>query len=183
MPLRFTPLAIADVVLVTPQLFRDERGSFAEIFKHSEFEAAGLAVRWKQMNCSISRKNVLRGMHYQLEPNAQGKLVSIMQGRIFDAVIDIRRRSASFGQWASVELDAEKKQMLWVPPGFAHGFCALSDTAEVFYAVTAEYAPESERGIIWNDPAVGIDWPIKEPILSDKDARYPLLREAEITFT
>lgn len=183
MPLRFEPLVIADVVLITPQLFRDERGAFAEVFKHSEFEAAGVSATWRQINYSVSQKNVLRGMHYQLQPHAQGKLVSVAKGRIFDAVIDIRKSSPSFGTWTSVELDAETKQMVWVPPGFAHGFCALADDTEVMYAVTAEYAPASERGIIWNDPAVGIEWPIEKPILSNKDAKYPLLNEAETNFS
>lgn len=182
MPLQFEPLAISDVVLITPQIFRDERGAFAETFKHSEFKAAGIDVTWRQMNYSLSQKNVVRGMHYQLQPNAQGKLVSVLRGRIFDAIIDIRASSPSFGKWAGIELDAEVKQMLWIPPGFAHGFCALTDDTEVMYAVTAEYAPASERGILWNDPAVGIIWPIDNPILSDKDAKYPLLTAAEKNF-
>jgi dTDP-4-dehydrorhamnose 3,5-epimerase len=122
-------------------------------------------------------------MHYQLQPHAQGKLVSVLRGRIFDAVIDIRSNSPIFGKWTSTELGAEDKQMLWIPPGFAHGFCALTDETEVIYAVTAEYAPESERGILWNDPAVGIKWPVQAPILSDKDAKYPNLAQAEINFT
>ena len=182
MPLRFEPLALDGLILITPQLFRDERGAFAETFKVSEFSAAGIEVTWRQMNYSLSQKHVVRGMHYQLQPHAQGKLVSVLHGHIFDVVIDIRKNSPSFGHWTSVELEAEKKQMLWIPPGFAHGFCALTAETEVMYAVTAEYAPASERGILWNDPAVDITWPIDSPILSDKDAKYPLLKDAEINF-
>jgi len=182
MPFEFTPLAIPEVVAITPKVFADERGAFVEIFKATDFAAAGITAQWQQINCSISQKHVLRGMHYQLQPHAQGKLITVLRGKIFDVVIDIRKSSPSFGKWASIELDAKKRQMLWVPVGFAHGFCALSDITEVMYACTSEYAPESERGIMWNDPALGITWPTDKPILSPKDTKYPPLAEADINF-
>jgi dTDP-4-dehydrorhamnose 3,5-epimerase len=183
MPFEFKSLGIQGVILVTPSVFSDERGAFVETFKATDFAAAGIDATWKQLNCSISQKHVLRGMHFQLQPRAQGKLISVVHGHIFDVVIDIRKSSETFGKWTSIELDSESRQMLWVPPGFAHGFCTLSDTVEVMYACTDEYAPESERGILWNDPAIGITWPTDTPILSPKDETYPLLANAEINFT
>lgn len=189
MAFRFEPLAIPDVVVITPQYFTDSRGGFSEVFKQSDFKTAGVdpasggaGAPWQQINWSTSHKNVLRGMHYQIQPHAQGKLVSVIAGTIYDAVIDIRRTSPTFGQWVATTLTAEQRQMMWVPPGFAHGFCVISDMAEVLYNCTTEYSPQSERGIIWNDPAVGITWPTKEPILSEKDTKYPLLKAAETNF-
>lgn len=183
MPFRFEPLAIPEIVAITPQFFPDERGGFSEMYKQSAFAAAGMASAWQQINWSSSVRRVLRGMHYQLEPRAQGKLVSVVVGRIYDAVIDIRRHSPTFGQWVGMTLDAQQRQMIWVPAGFAHGFCVMSDRAEVMYCCTAEYSPESERGIIWNDPRVGITWPTDTPVLSAKDAAYPPLAEAETNFS
>jgi dTDP-4-dehydrorhamnose 3,5-epimerase len=185
----FEPLAIPDVVVITPQFFKDYRGGFSEVFKHSDFKFAGVdpvsggaGAIWRQINWSTSVKNVLRGMHYQLPPHEQGKLVSVIVGTIYDVVIDIRSASPSFGQWVGITLDAQQRQMVWVPPGFAHGFCVMSEVAEVTYNCTIEYSPQSERGIIWSDPAVGITWPTKKPILSDKDAKYPSLASAETNF-
>lgn len=189
MSFRFEPLHIPDIVVVTPKYFRDERGGFSEVFKRSDFTAAGINLAagegseaWQQINWSTSTKHVLRGMHYQLNPHAQGKLVSVITGEIYDAVIDIRRQSPTFGQWAATKLRASERQMLWVPAGFAHGFCVVSDAAEVMYFCTTEYSPENERGIIWNDPAVGIEWPTDQPILSEKDTKYPLFQDAEANF-
>lgn len=182
MPFQFEELSLSGVVLVKPRVLADARGSFSEVFKASEFAAAGLKQVWVQINVSVSQQNVVRGMHYQLNPIAQGKLISVVRGSIFDAVIDIRRASPTFGQWVGAELDDKDRHMLWVPPGFAHGFCATASFAEVVYCCTAEYAPQNERGIIWNDPAVGISWPIAEAILSDKDRNYPPLSAAESNF-
>lgn len=179
MPFRFDSLAIVGAVVITPRFYADNRGGFSEVYKKSEFLAAGIDASWKQINWSSSRKNVLRGMHYQLAPNEQGKLVSVLVGEIFDVVIDIRVGSPTYGKWVSATLHADKRQMIWVPPGFAHGFYVLSEKAEVTYSCTAEYSPESERGIIWNDPEVGISWPVAQPILSAKDELYPTLAEAE----
>lgn len=182
MPFKFEELSLSGVTLVKPTIFPDARGSFSEIFTASQFAAAGPKQVWVQINLSVSRQNVLRGMHYQLNPVAQGKLISVARGSIFDAVIDIRRESPTFSQWAGAALDDKDRHMLWVPPGFAHGFCVTSPIAEVVYCCTAEYDPASERGIIWNDPAVGIAWPTAKAILSDKDRNYPALSAAEINF-
>ncbi len=189
MAFRFEPLALPDVLVITPQYFKDARGGFSEVFKSSDFSAVGIGLvadgtgsTWQQINWSTSGKNVLRGMHYQLQPHGQGKLVSVIAGVIYDAVIDIRRNSPTFGQWVGATLSASERQMIWVPAGFAHGFCVVSDAAEVTYNCTTEYAPESERGIIWNDPAVGITWPTDQPVLSEKDTQYPLLKDAETNF-
>ncbi len=160
-------------MLITPRLFPDERGFFLEFYKKSEFVANGITVDFVQDNHSKSTRGVLRGMHYQLPPFAQGKLVRVLQGSIYDVVIDIRAESPAFGKWEGHYLDDQNRNMLYVPGGFAHGFLVMSETAEVEYKVTAEYSKEHERGIIWNDPQVGIDWPITNPILSDKDIKLP----------
>lgn len=178
MPFTFKRLEIPEVILIEPRVFRDERGFFMEVYKHSEFAAFGIAERFVQDNHSRSVKGVLRGLHYQNPPKAQGKLVRVVVGEIFDVVVDIRKGSPTYGKWVGVKLSAENKRMLYIPPGFAHGFCVISDVAEVVYKVTAEYAPECEGGIIWNDPEVGIDWPIENPMLSPKDANWPMLRDA-----
>ena len=161
---------ISDVFCINPQLFGDERGYFFEGFNKKRFaELTQLDVEFVQDNQSSSMKNTLRGLHYQIE-TAQDKLVRVLSGEIFDVAVDLRKDSASFGQWVGVILSAENKRQIWVPKGFAHGFCVLSDTAEVFYKTTNYYAPEHERCLKWDDPELAIDWPIDgEPILSDKD--------------
>lgn len=182
MPFTFEPLVIPDVVHVTPKTFADDRGVFVELFKASEFAAYGLHDLFVQVNHSASKKNVLRGLHYQKNPKAQGKLVSVTRGEIFDVAVDIRRGSPTFGTWVSATLSAEKKNMLLIPTGFAHGFCVTSEEAEVIYYCTSEYAPDHEAGIIWNDPTINISWPVAQPLLSKKDAAFPLLTGADNNF-
>lgn len=162
---------IPSVVLLEPKVFCDGRGYFFESFNQKTFEEAiGLSPRFVQENHSKSIKGVLRGLHYQLPPKAQGKLVRVIHGEIFDAVVDIRKDSPTFGQWLGEVLSADNKKQLWIPPGFAHGFLTLSEIAEVLYKATDFYAPENERCIAWNDPEIGIAWPLQsDPILSGKD--------------
>lgn len=172
--------AIADVLILEPKVFGDERGFFFESFNQRRFnELTGTDLQFVQDNHSRSAKNVLRGLHYQIQ-QPQGKLVRVVQGAVYDVAVDIRRSSATFGQHVGVELSAENKRMLWIPPGFAHGFLVLSDTAEFLYKTTDYWAPEFERSIAWNDPAINIAWPIQgEPALSAKDSDGRLLAEAE----
>lgn len=182
MPFRFEPQAIPEVILIEAKAFPDERGFFMETYKESEFRSGGIPQSFVQDNFSSSRRGVLRGLHYQMNPAAQGKLVCCLQGEIFDVAVDIRKGSPSYGRWVSAILSAENRRMLWVPEGFAHGFQALSDQVMVLYKVTAEYNPATDRGIRWDDAAIGIDWPIKNPLLSPKDALMPSLAEAENNF-
>lgn len=179
--MKATPLAISDVVLFEPRVFGDERGFFFESFNQCIFEeAVGRPVQFVQDNHSRSSKGVLRGLHYQIK-QPQGKLVRVVQGEVFDVAVDIRRSSATFGQWVGAYLSAENKHQLWVPEGFAHSFVVLSDTAEFLYKTTDYYAPAHERCIRWDDPALGIDWPMSEhPVLSAKDAQGALLAQAEV---
>jgi len=179
-PFTFEPMEIPDVVLVRPRVFEDERGFFLESYKRSDFVAAGINEEFVQSNHSFSAKGVIRGLHYQKNPAAQSKLVRAIAGVIFDVAVDIRKGSPTFGKWVGVELSAENKKMLYIPVGFAHGFAVLSDTAEVMYKTTNEYCPEADAGIAWDDPAIGIDWCLAEPVLSGKDMANPLLEEAEI---
>lgn len=175
-------LAIPDVILIEPRVFGDDRGFFFESYNARAFEqATGLAVDFVQDNHSRSQRGVLRGLHYQLPPHAQGKLVRVVQGEVFDVAVDIRRNSPTFGQWVGATLSADNKRQMWIPPGFAHGFLTVSDSAEFLYKTTDYYAPESERCIAWNDPDIGILWPIDTaPLLSAKDAEGPSLRNAEL---
>lgn len=181
MPFKFKKLEIPDVILIEPIVFADERGFFIETFKASDFKANNISYEFVQDNHSKSRKGVLRGLHYQLKPMEQGKLVRCIKGKIWDVAVDIRKGSPWYRKWVGVELSEENKLMLWIPPGFAHGFVALED-AEVIYKCTKEYAPQYDRGIIWNDPELAIHWPIKNPILSLKDANLPNLKNAENNF-
>lgn len=182
MPFEFTPLTLPEVVLVRPKIFSDDRGFFVELYKHSEFVRAGIAEHFVQDNYSQSRSGVLRGLHYQKNPKAQGKLVRCVKGNIFDVAVDLRKKSPTYGKWVGVELSEENNRMLYVPPAFAHGFVVLSDGAEVLYKCTEEYSPADDRGIIWNDPELSIAWPVKEPLLSGKDKTHPLLRDADNNF-
>jgi dTDP-4-dehydrorhamnose 3,5-epimerase len=182
MPFIFQRTELPDVILIIPKVFEDERGFFIETFKKSDFEMNGIKFDFLQDNHSKSKKNVLRGLHYQLNPKPQGKLVRCIKGRIWDVCVDIRKGSPFFGKWFGCELSEENKHILWIPPSFAHGFVVLSEEAEVIYKATQEYYPELERGIIWNDPTININWPVKNPILSKKDASLPNLQEAENNF-
>ena len=180
-----TPLAIADVMLIEPKVFGDSRGFFYESINHHAFDQATRVHQpIVQDNHSRSRRGVLRGLHYQLPPKAQGKLVRVVRGAVFDVAVDIRRDSPTYGQWVGVELSEENHRQLWIPPGLAHGFVVLSETADFLYKTTDTYSPAHERSIRWDDPAIGIDWPlaahgISEPLLSDKDRAGRLLPEAE----
>lgn len=168
--------------MVEAQAFEDPRGLFKELYERSVFIGNDIPDVFVQDNYSHSVRGVLRGLHYQKPPRAQAKLVMPLRGEIYDAAVDIRRGSPTYGQWVGVTLVARAHHSLYIPIGFAHGFCVLSAEAEVVYKVNREYAPECERGIRWNDPAIGIDWPIANPLLSPKDARLPRLHEAEQDF-
>src|SRR3989338_5800135 len=162
MPFTFQRLEIPDVVLITPKAFGDDRGFFMETFKSSEFKQAGMNLEFLQDNHSKSKKGVLRGLHYQLSPDEQGKLVRVTSGSLFDVAVDIRKGSPTYGKWVGATLSAANKQMLWVPPGFAHGVYVLEDDTELIYKVTKEYSAKNDRGILWSDPALNIKWPVKE---------------------
>jgi len=174
------PTAIPDVLVIEPAVFGDARGFFFESWNERAFDAlVGGAVRFVQDNHSMSARNVLRGLHYQVR-QAQGKLVRVVAGEVYDVAVDLRRSSPTFGRWVGERLSAEKHRMMWVPPGFAHGFVVLSESAEFLYKTTDYYAPEHERTLLWNDPALAIDWPIEgSPVLKPKDASGTPLAQAE----
>jgi dTDP-4-dehydrorhamnose 3,5-epimerase len=178
--MRFIPAEISGVVLIEPDVFGDARGFFLQSYHKGIFSKNGITVEFVQDNHSASSKGVLRGLHYQQSPHAQGKLVRAVRGRVFDVVVDIRKGSPTFGRHVSQILSEENKKMVYVPPGFAHGFLALDDHTEFLYKVTAPYSPADERGVIWNDPSLGISWPVIDApyILSEKDQNYPLLKDA-----
>jgi dTDP-4-dehydrorhamnose 3,5-epimerase len=175
---RVTSTELPEVVVIEPQIFGDPRGYFLESWSQARYHAAGLPESFVQDNLSSSRRGVLRGLHFQ-EPRAQGKLVTVLEGQIFDVAVDIRLGSPRFGKAMSITLSGEDKRQLYIPPGFAHGFCVLSETALFMYKCTEAYAPKDEGGIIWNDPDVGIAWPIAEPTLSAKDAQFTRLRDLD----
>ena len=180
--MRVTRLDIPEVLVIEPDVLADQRGSFSESWNRNSFaRTIGEDIDFVQDNHSRSRKNVLRGLHYQLQPLPQAKLVRVVAGSVWDVAVDIRRSSDSFGAWVGVELSADNYRQLWIPPGFAHGFLALSDPTDVIYKVTEYFWPERDRSIRWDDPDVGIEWPFDgAPMLSDKDANAPYLRDAEI---
>jgi len=183
MPFNFKRLEIPKVILVTPTIFEDNRGFFMEAYKQSEFEKNGISTDFVQDNHSKSNKGVLRGLHYQLNPKPQGKLVRVVRGALIDVVVDIRKGSPFYGKWISVKLSAENNQILWIPPGFAHGVYILEDNTELLYKISgAEYESKFERGILWNDPEIGIIWPDNNPQLSERDIKYPLLKDVENNF-
>ena len=179
--MRITPTSLPEVILIEPQVFSDERGFFMETYHAKQFAEAGLPTSFVQDNHSRSRQGTLRGLHYQIR-QAQGKLVRVILGEVFDVVVDIRRSSPAFGKWVGVILSAHNKSELWIPPGFAHGIYVTSEWAEVLYKATDFYAPQYERTIRWDDPDLGIAWPLidgQHPILSTKDSQGKILREAE----
>lgn len=180
--MKFIPSRIPDVVIVEPRVFPEERGFFMETWQEARFAEAGLDPRFVQDNHSRSSQGVLRGLHYQVK-RTQGKLVRVTAGEVFDVAVDLRRGSPHFGRWVGVSLSAENKRQVWVPPGFAHGFYVTSESAEFLYKCTDFYAPEHERSIRWDDPDLGIDWPLvggRAPILSAKDEAGAAFREAEL---
>ncbi len=181
--MQFIKSAIPEVILVIPNILGDERGFFLESYKKSLFMANGISEEFIQDNHSESSFGVLRGLHYQLNPRAQGKLVRCCRGKIFDVAVDMRKNSPTFGKWVGYELSAENKHMLYIPAGFAHGFVTLSDKAELLYKTTNEYSAKDDRGVLWNDPTIAINWQkITNPILSVKDQNQPLLMDAETNF-
>ena len=180
--MQLTPLTIPDVVVIEPKVFQDDRGFFLETFQAEKYRAAGISVPLVQDNLSGSRGGVLRGLHYQMR-QPQGKLVSAIVGEVFDVAVDLRRSSPTFGRWVGVTLSSQNHRQIWVPPGFAHGFYVLSEWAEITYKVTDFYDPQGERTLIWNDPQVGIHWPLpddQKPILSPKDAQGLPLSGADL---
>jgi dTDP-4-dehydrorhamnose 3,5-epimerase len=179
--MKITHTKIPDVILLEPKIFGDERGFFMETWQQKEFNEQVAEYSFVQDNHSKSSMGILRGLHYQIK-QPQGKLVRVVQGAVFDVIVDMRKSSPTFGQWVGYELSAENHRMLWVPPGFAHGFYVMSETAEFVYKCTDYYAPEFERSLAWDDPTVGIEWPIKNgktPLLSEKDANGDLLDDAD----
>jgi dTDP-4-dehydrorhamnose 3,5-epimerase len=182
MPFKFKKLAIPDVILVEAQAFSDERGFFMESFKESAFNTNGINTRFVQDNCSHSIKGVTRGLHYQKNPKVQAKLMMALRGEIFDVVVDIRRGSPTYGKWVGEILSDKNHKLLYAPEGFAHGFCVLSDQADVLYKVSSEYSPEHERGILWNDTTLAIKWPTNKPFVIKKDMQLPTLENADNDF-
>ena len=176
--MKFVETKLQGVILVELDVFEDPRGYFFEMYHAGKHADGGIRGPFVQDNFSHSVRGTLRGLHYQLQ-HAQGKLMMALEGRIFDVAVDIRKGSPTFGQWVGVELSGENKRQLYVPPGFAHGFCVLSDTADVLYKCTDVYSRKDERGIIWNDPALAITWPIADPLLSQKDRSYLTLQEMQ----
>lgn len=179
--MNITPTALPEVLLIEPKVFGDSRGFFLESWNEARFNAAlGHEVKFVQDNHSRSARGVLRGVHYQLAPHAQGKLVRCVAGAVFDVAVDLRRSSPNFGRWVGHELSAENRRQMWIPPGFGHGFLVLSDSADFLYKTSGEYAPECEGAVRWDDPAVGIEWPLggMSPQLSGKDVAAPLLAAA-----
>lgn len=173
----FKEMELKGLFLITPQVFNDNRGFFMETFKKSDFQKIGIDREFLQDNHSRSIKGVLRGLHYQAGEHAQGKLIRCIRGAIFDVAVDIRPDSKTFGKWCGVTLSEDNHQQLFIPEGFAHGYYTLTDTADILYKATREYAPNADRGIIWNDPDINIDWQTNMPILSDKDKLHPKLKD------
>lgn len=181
--MKTTRLTLEGALLLEPAVYRDSRGFFMESYKEALLQEAGISISFIQDNQSYSAEpNVLRGLHYQANPKAQTKLLSVVSGAIYDVIVDLRRSSPTFGRWESVILSEYNHRQILIPKGFAHGFCTLVPDTRILYKVDEYYAPEYDRGILWNDPALGIDWPTSEPILSEKDRQHPPLREADLNF-
>lgn len=181
MPFRVKKLSIPDILLVKPEKFGDDRGFFMELYRESDFREIGIETDFTQDNLSHSRRNVLRGLHYQREPHQQAKLIICLGGEIFDVAVDLRKDSSHFGDWVGLTMKGNTGEILYIPEGFAHGFLVTGKSADVYYKTGKEYAPESEGGIIWNDPEIDINWPLDgKPILSEKDSNLPELKDAII---
>ena len=181
----FNPLRIPEVISITPNLFNDERGYFFENFNHSSFKNRNndpIDLNFIQENFSKSKKHVIRGLHFQKNPKAQAKLVTAVSGEIFDVAVDLRKNSLTYGKWVSEILSETNHKSLYIPEGFAHGFCVLSEGANVVYKINREYSPNHEQGIIWNDPDIDISWPISEPIISEKDQNLPYFKNQTYDF-
>ncbi len=179
MPFNFVKTDIKGLVIIEPRKFPDDRGFFMETYKKSEFVSAGITADFVQDNHSLSSKGVLRGLHFQTDPHAQGKLVRVVKGAVWDVGVDLRKVSGTYGKWVGVELTEENGKMFYIPPGFAHGFLTLTDNTHFLYKCTAEYAPTADGGIKWNDPEVAVQWPLNGiiPSVSDKDERLPFLKD------
>ncbi|MCP3064536.1 dTDP-4-dehydrorhamnose 3,5-epimerase [Myxococcus sp. K38C18041901] len=177
--MKVLPQEIPELLLLEPKVFGDDRGFFMELFHAKRYADAGIPGPFVQDNYSRSGKGTLRGLHFQ-EPQGQGKLVQVLAGAVYDVAVDVRRGSPTFGRWVGVELSAENRRQLWIPPGFAHGFCVTSTTADFHYKCTTQYAPEVERCIAWDDPDLAIPWPVTEPLMSPKDLRAPRLKDAQV---
>lgn len=175
--MKFIKSTIEDLWIVEPTLFEDDRGHFLEAFRENTFRDKGFIYRYVQDNISRSKKGIIRGLHYQLNPHSQSKLVMALSGSVLDVAVDIRRNSPTFGQYESVELSGENRKMMIIPPGFAHGFSVLSESATIYYKCSSYYNKETERGIRWDDPDIAIDWKVKSPLLSEKDKLLPLLSD------
>ena len=182
MTFKFSKLKIPEIIIIKPQLFPDERGIFFEGFKESEFILNGINKKFIQDNFSHSIHGVIRGLHYQNNPKAQAKLVTVLKGKIFDVAVDIRKNSPSFGKWVGKIISEEDYTSIYIPEGFAHGFCVLSEFADVLYKVNSEYSPKYEKGLIWNDPTINISWPTKNPIISNKDKKLSTLENLDSNF-
>ena len=176
------PLKIPEVILIKPKINTDMRGEFTKIFD-SSLTLNGIKYTFTEDSISVSKKNVLRGLHYQLSPYLEGKLITVIHGTIFDVAVDIRKNSPNFGKYVCIELSGNTKDMIWIPPGFAHGFVALSENTTIMYKMTMPYHSDKQKGIIWNDPDLAIPWPVKKPIISNRDKEFPRLTEAEINFS
>lgn len=174
--MRFSEGGLPGLILVEPDVFTDARGFFFETYHARKYGQAGMTDVFVQDNISRSVRGTLRGLHYQLG-HAQGKLVAVVEGAVFDVAVDIRKSSPTFGQWFGIELSADNKRQMYIPPGFAHGFCVLSDIASMTYKCTDFYSPTDERGIIWNDPTIRVEWPVAQPLMSPKDQSYKTLKE------
>lgn len=182
MAFTFKRLQIPDVMLVEPKIFPDKRGMFLENFKESEFFLNDIKVKFVQDNISYSVHGVIRGLHFQKQPKEQAKFITVIKGRVFDVAVDIRKNSPTYGKWVGEILSDDNHKSLYIPEGFAHGFCSLSEESILLYKVTNEYSSEDERGIIWNDPALNIPWPLEKPIISDRDNKLPLLTNLDNDF-
>jgi len=180
MPFSIIKCEIAGPVIIEPKVFEDERGFFLESYKKSDFENIGINLEFRQDNHSLSSIGVIRGLHYQKNPYAQAKLVRVVKGRVWDVAVDIRKNSPSYKKWIAVELSGENRKMFFIPEGFAHGFAALTEDVHLLYKCSNEYSPQHDAGIMWNDPELGILWPVKAPVVSEKDKVLPLLKDAEI---